>query len=418
MSTLSTSTEKFSKYTPTGGSAGSSANVCPAPTSGEADNASAPEKAGKGGEAAPAKAAKDGVALSSESKEAGKTNPYEGVAENSSSVTVDGWKKGKNDSVEGILRNQGYSLKDIYNKDKDGKTLIDRVAETNGLKNPNVIHAGQSLQVPTREKSESLSSKDLKPGEEQSSQVQNKDAGVTADSTMSKDEKGNNQLDVGISNKENPDAGLSTTTTAPADGRIDSNSRVTEGGTETNTVAMNGNGSAVTGETITAGKDSTTVDIKDLDKTKNLGVQADNNNVAVTNPGSGKSGDVTTNVDISEQSTDGTMEKAGRWVNDTFFGSNEKAQNGSAQGASDVQVTRNDQGQVTVTGTVNGEKKEIIKTAGDTDDSFLERAGATLDNAGQAIGDAASSAWDTVSGWFGGGEEKPETSKSEVRKSA
>lgn len=418
MSTLNSSTEKLTKYTPKTGSAGSSAQVCPAPTSGEAAGASATDKAGKSAEAAPAKAAKDGVALSSESGDAAKTNPYEGVSENSSSVTVDGWKKGKNDSVEGILRNQGYSLKDIYNKDKDGKTLIDRVAETNGLKNPNVIHPGQSLQVPTREKSESLSSKDLKPGEEQSSQVGNKEAGVTADSTMSKDDKGNNKLDVGISNKENPDAGLSTTTTTPADGRIDSNSRATEKGTETNTVAMNGNGSAVTGETITADKDSTTVDIKDLDKNKNLGVKADNDNVAVTNPGSGKSGDVTSNVDISEQSTDGTMEKAGRWVNDTIFGNKEKAQSGSAEGASDVQVSRNDQGQVTVTGTVNGEKKEIIKTAGDTDDSFLERAGSVLDDAGKAVGDAASGVWDTVSGWFGGGEEKPETSKSEVRKSA
>lgn len=44
---------------------------------------------------------------------------------------------------------------------------------------------------------------------------------------------------------KNPNAGLSTTTTAPPDGRIDTNSRVTEEGTETNTVAMNGNGSAV-----------------------------------------------------------------------------------------------------------------------------------------------------------------------------
>lgn len=49
--------------------------------------------------------------------------------------------------------------------------MVDRVAEANGLKKANVIHPGQNLQVPTREKSESLSSKDLQPGEEQTSQV-------------------------------------------------------------------------------------------------------------------------------------------------------------------------------------------------------------------------------------------------------
>lgn len=53
--------------------------------------------------------AKDGVALSSETGSAEKPNPYAGISEQSSSVTVDGWKEGKNDSLEGLLRNQGYS---------------------------------------------------------------------------------------------------------------------------------------------------------------------------------------------------------------------------------------------------------------------------------------------------------------------
>ena len=383
-----------------------------------ADAGAANKTAGADTVSSSAPAAKDGVALSTESGKSEKTNPYAGVSENSSSVTVDGWKKGKNDSVEGILRNQGYSLRDIYTKDKDGKTLIDRVAETNGLKNPNVIHPGQNLQVPTREKSESLSSKDLKPGEEQSSQVKNKDAGVTTDSKMSRDEEGNNRLDVGVSNKENPDAGLSTTTTAPPDGRIDSNSRVTEDGTETNTVAMNGNGSAVTGEQIQAGQDSTSVTISDLDKNKNLGVEADSDSVSVTNPGSGKSGDVTSQVDISEESQDGAVENLARRVNDFIFGGPEKPQAASAEGASDVNVTRDAEGRATVTVTVNGEKKEILQTAGDTDDSLLERVGEKVDNAISTVGDAASSAWDTVTGWFGGGSDDSETSKSDVRKSS
>ncbi len=77
-------------------------------------------------------------------------NPYAGVSENSTSVTVDPWKKGENDCLERILRNQGYSLQEIYAKDKDGKTMIDRVVEVNGLKSPKHIQPGQTLQVPTR----------------------------------------------------------------------------------------------------------------------------------------------------------------------------------------------------------------------------------------------------------------------------
>ncbi|MFN8606812.1 MAG: hypothetical protein U0931_04730 [Vulcanimicrobiota bacterium] len=80
-------------------------------------------------------------------------NPYEGFSDDYASVTVDRWRKGPNDSIEHILRNQGYSSNDIYKKDRNGQSLIQRVAAANGLKDPNLIRPGQKgLKVPVKAK--------------------------------------------------------------------------------------------------------------------------------------------------------------------------------------------------------------------------------------------------------------------------
>ena len=79
-------------------------------------------------------------------------NPFEGFAPDFTRVTVDRWRKGPNDSIGRILRNQGYSSNDIYKKDKSGQSLIQRVAAANGLKDPNLIRPGQKgLMVPVKE---------------------------------------------------------------------------------------------------------------------------------------------------------------------------------------------------------------------------------------------------------------------------
>ncbi|MBX3172674.1 MAG: hypothetical protein KF760_35075 [Candidatus Eremiobacteraeota bacterium] len=85
----------------------------------------------------------------------GDVNPYEGFADDFTRVTVDRWRKGPNDSIEHILRNQGYSSNEIYKKDKNGQSLIQRVAAANGLKDPNLIRPGQKgLMVPVKDKPE------------------------------------------------------------------------------------------------------------------------------------------------------------------------------------------------------------------------------------------------------------------------
>ena len=91
-------------------------------------------------------------------------NPYEGFASEAARVNVDRWKKGPNDSIEHILINQGYSPRDIYGRDSSGKTMIERVAQANGLKDPNLIRPGQKgLLVPVKDKPEAAKPEAPKP---------------------------------------------------------------------------------------------------------------------------------------------------------------------------------------------------------------------------------------------------------------
>ncbi len=69
-------------------------------------------------------------------------------------VKVDGWKKGKNDCLEHILVNQGYSVEDIYKKGPDGKSLLQNVADQNGMKDPNLLRPGQTLNIMPKEAAE------------------------------------------------------------------------------------------------------------------------------------------------------------------------------------------------------------------------------------------------------------------------
>ena len=373
--------------------------------------------------ATPAASAGDSVDISKEtaSAEAGDKKPenaYDGIADKTSTVTVDPYKEGKNDTIEGILRNQGYSLQDIYNKDENGKTLIDHVASVNNLKNPNVIQDGASLKVPGRENSESLSSMDLKPGEQQETEVKNNEAGVQVDSNMEKKKDGSSELNVDTKSEKAPDADLSTKTTVPEGGRTDSSATVVEGGADVNTVGQNKDGSAVTQERIEAREDRTDVSIKDIDRTgDNMAVAADGNTVNVTNPGSEKGGDVKSEVDISEASSDGFTENLGRNVAEFFGFGGEEVAPVQADGVGEVRVSKNDEGQATVSTVKAGEESELFTTAGDTDDTFVERAGEWVDESAAAVADGGGNAWNSFSNWLTGSETPAaETEKSGVFK--
>ena len=86
-------------------------------------------------------------------------NPYEGIAEHTVSMSPEKWSSdrtpaegdvARNDHLEGMLRNQGFSLNEIYSKDASGQSMMERVAEVNGLQNPDLINPEQSLTLPSR----------------------------------------------------------------------------------------------------------------------------------------------------------------------------------------------------------------------------------------------------------------------------
>lgn len=66
-------------------------------------------------------------------------NPFKAFADHAGHVVPDKWRKGPNDSMEHILRNNGYSLQEIYHQDHDGKTMLDHVSSVNNLKDPNLL---------------------------------------------------------------------------------------------------------------------------------------------------------------------------------------------------------------------------------------------------------------------------------------
>lgn len=68
-------------------------------------------------------------------------------------VRVSAWRMGEensNHSIAAILKNQGYSNKEIYKETLEGTSLLTKVAKLNNLKYPNLLKAGEILRVPAR----------------------------------------------------------------------------------------------------------------------------------------------------------------------------------------------------------------------------------------------------------------------------
>ena len=81
-------------------------------------------------------------------------NPYGGEGGvNARNVGVDQWDGpggSQNDNLESIISsNLGVDPSKLYEELPDGGTLLDKVAEANGIEDPNMIQAGQDLVIPT-----------------------------------------------------------------------------------------------------------------------------------------------------------------------------------------------------------------------------------------------------------------------------
>lgn len=291
-----------------------------------------------------------------------------------------------------------------------------------GFPNPHCGHAPlfpeqcaprRTWDLPRVGPSERISSPEIAPGTRQEIEVRNQPAQVRVETEIRRAPDGTSQQVTDVQNRRNPDAAIDTTTTVGPGGRIDTVSTPVPGGVQNDTLAQNADGTAVTRETTLARENRTDVVLTDVDAAPgNLQVVANNETVVVNNPGSPAAGPVQNQIDISEASSDGLFENLGRGIASLNpFAREEPRQAVAIEGAGQVHVSRNEEGQATVTVANGGHHQTVLTTAGDTDDSFIERAGEAVDNtlstignavgdATEAVGNAASGAWNTVTGWF------------------
>jgi len=351
-----------------------------------------PEGLGKS-DATSATGTSDGVALSSETASAAESaapeNPYEGVAEGVTSVKVEPWspENTSKSTLDGILQSQGYTPEEIYGKGEDGKSLLDRVATTNNLENPNLIYPDQELQIPQKtveeEKDEaSISSDDVAAGESETTVVQNEEERMSARTTVSKDEDGAAEATVESRNHANPDANLTSEMETPSGGKVASASQETDDGVESVTMGRNEDGSAVTVHDQAVTSEGSDLSITDEDENKNMIGAVVDEQLTVLNPGTTEeSGDVRSNVDLSESANDGAFENFGRGVAEFFgVGGEEQQDPVTFEDASGVAVNRGNEGETSVLVDRGGEVEEVYSSAGDTDDSWVEQGGEAVDN--------------------------------------
>lgn len=307
------------------------------------------------------------------------TNPNEGMA----SVTVDAWKKGKNDCLEHILLNQGYSMKEIYGKDKDGKSLLQNIASQNGLKDPNLLRPGQTLNIPKR--GEAASTEGLEVGEKAEAKVATEDRSTKLTAERSEDGKSMS------TQVNNGGASLEVRSEVSDKGRIDANVRQKGDSIVTQEVAKNSNGSAITQTTTTNGPEGTQVQIRDTDKGgANSTVTVDNRGqVVVNNPGTTAEDGVRTEV----RNNQGLAERVGEWgdnVGRWITGNPRGDEAISVDNVRGVDVDRRMDGSQTVTVT-DAQGDQTVHNRGA--DGLLQRGGRWVDEQAGRLGSWVSSWW-------------------------
>ncbi len=277
-------------------------------------------------------------------------------------MTLDTWGEGPNDTVEAMLRNQGFSLQDIHNKDEDGKTMVDRVAQANGIQDLRRIADGKEIVVPSMgDQGAGVNTKGLENGEVGTSETVG-DVTLTPEKTE--------------------------------DGR----GQVTAEDPQINTTATSANGTAV-GSARTDGE-TTRTQLEARDAQGRPALQAngeitpEQSSVTVTpqNGGqlTGEVGPTSSSVEnrgatISTEhgdGNDGFFERNGRAVDDFFgslnpFGSSPAEEKAVPVQGQDLSITDSrENGVVAESG-----GQEIARFRGDSDDGFTEWLGHQADDA-------------------------------------
>jgi len=296
-----------------------------------------------------------------------------GDAYGASAVKTDTWKKGPNDTIEGMLKGKGFSLKDIYTKGPNGQNMVDRVMSANNIKDAKKMKDGQEVIIPDLgKKGGGTATAGLKPGEKT-------EAKTIGDHKIQSEKlpDGTNQSSVDTKNGtgvqvQSPGNSTNATQVKP------------DGSTTTQMLAKDAKGKVTTEVDATTQGTKDTIEAKALDGGTLKGT-ATPDGVQLAN------GDVKVNENLDERKRDGFFENVGNTVDGWLGNAPGPAKGVDVQGK---QVTTVADGNDI---SVSADGKPVAKFNQDTDDGFVERAGSVVDKGVQVVGDLAGQAGTAIS---------------------
>lgn len=221
----------------------------------------------------------------------------------SAKVKLDSWKKGRNDCLEHALQAQGYSLKEIYSKGPDGKTLLQRESERNGIKDHRRIPDGKELNL-TR-KPGTVAADGLQAGQKLTREAQDAQGSMAV--TAQKNLDGTKSAGTETNHVAEVSSGL----TVPAGGAAHGTVQNTPQGLVSNVHGENARGDAKTDIQTVANPQGVSTTITDSDKSKNLRGVIDQNGVFAQNPGKVQGDNVDAGISHGPKSK---LESAGSWL--------------------------------------------------------------------------------------------------------
>ncbi|MFN8608554.1 MAG: hypothetical protein U0931_13535 [Vulcanimicrobiota bacterium] len=374
-----------------------SSSVKSAPKSGSAKSTkkvSSQKPASSSKPATAAKGPKESSSISGDARKAEKPNAMaQGITNNwkaqgletSEGNKLGKYTKGGEGTIEKELLKKGFSLKDIYTKDKQGRTLADQVAQTNGIKNQKKIADGTELKLPQRPGAQGVSSGDVKPGEKKSIETVN----------------GDNRAQQSIA--KGPDGALKVDqSTAAGNNRVDVETKAAPGATSTGSTARVGDevvnnnltqspdNKAMTETQQRTNKGDVQTTVRDVDGVANSTAQRKGDELLIQNP-DGQKGSVDTSIKLGPQSL---SEKAGQlgdrlgsYVAPNFFKPQQiTAPEGSVGGLRQVDGVQRPDGSASYNLRQNGgQTQKVEQTERGTLQSLGKKWSDTLDGIGNSI---------------------------------
>ena len=341
--------------------------------------------------------------ISKDARQADKPNAMaEGITKNwkeKGLETSDGNKLGKytktgEGTIEKELLKKGFTLKDIYTKDKQGRTLADQVAQANGIKNQKAIADGKELKLPQRPGAQGMSSADLKPGESKAIQATNGENSSKV--TQTKDAQG-------VTHTENRGSSQGNTATIrqQTDGVATTSVAPIENGTQSNTVQHSPNNQAIDQTTVRAQDGKVSTLYQDIDGKKNSVAERTDGGLKITNPDGQGRGNQTT-IPLGPQSGLQSIAQKADELGGSVFPNFFKPQQVTGADAPIGQIGSVDGAQQR-----DGSSSYNVRQADGNVKQVGQTASGRVLGAVQAVEETASNAWNGIKNFFGGGSSSP-----------